>query len=236
MLLHGIVCLSRTASLLPLLGEAAWGGDSPQAALHAQQRTGEPHTDCPVGTDQFGNRYFENLDATEEVPGRHRWVDYAQHDYNATQVPRGWSSWLHHIRLLPPPEDKVMEACKQPWQVPYHENLCVATCHGMRVREGERGVWFLRPKGRMEERWNEWSPPSRRQTSSLLPDLPFWLAFRLPESLPHCTRIAILWDIANISGLVLVAASSLTPPRPLRCPLGSPRSSPAHRRGYMHES
>ncbi|RSH83473.1 uncharacterized protein EHS24_007158 [Apiotrichum porosum] len=122
-LLHGIVCLSRTASLLPLLGEAAWGGDSPHAALHAQQRTGEPHTDCPVGTDQFGNRYFENLDATEEVPGRHRWVDYAQHDYNATQVPRGWSSWLHHIRLLPPPEDKVMEACKQPWQVPYHENL-----------------------------------------------------------------------------------------------------------------
>lgn len=50
-----------------------------------------------VGTDQFGNRYFENRNPTEEVPGesvaspypgtrtepslsqgRHRWMDFAQ--------------------------------------------------------------------------------------------------------------------------------------------------------------
>ena len=28
--------------------------------------------------DRFGNRYFENMNAEEEIPGRHRWVDFAQ--------------------------------------------------------------------------------------------------------------------------------------------------------------
>jgi NADH:ubiquinone oxidoreductase subunit len=77
----------------------------------------------PVGTDSFGNRYFENYNGHEEVPGRHRWVDYAQDDFNASQVPPGWYSWLSHIRLTPPPEDPVFQASKQPWMVPYTENL-----------------------------------------------------------------------------------------------------------------
>ena len=77
----------------------------------------------PVGTDEFGNRYYENYNAHEEVPGRQRWVDYAQDDFNASQVPRGWHSWLSHIRLTPPTEDPIYQAAKQPWQVPYVENL-----------------------------------------------------------------------------------------------------------------
>lgn len=27
---------------------------------------------------RFGNKYFQNLNEHEEIPGRHRWVDYAQ--------------------------------------------------------------------------------------------------------------------------------------------------------------
>ncbi|GAA5975783.1 hypothetical protein JCM11641_005872 [Rhodosporidiobolus odoratus] len=73
-----------------------------------------------VGQDEHGNRYFENQD---ETLWRHRWVDYSSHDYNAAQVPPDWHAWIQHIRHLPPPIDPVMQASKQPWQIPHTENL-----------------------------------------------------------------------------------------------------------------
>ncbi len=48
---------------------------------------------------------------------------YEQYDFNASQVPREWASWLNHIRMEPPTADPVVQASKQPWQVPYFENL-----------------------------------------------------------------------------------------------------------------
>lgn len=45
----------------------------PRVALRRQT-----HAPLPVGKDQFGNRYFEQLDWEKEIPGRHRWVDYSQ--------------------------------------------------------------------------------------------------------------------------------------------------------------
>jgi len=76
-----------------------------------------------VGIDQFGNRYFENYNAEEEVPGRHRWVDFAQHRFNASQVPPEWHSWLQHIRKDPPTEDPIVQRFTPPWKAPYVENL-----------------------------------------------------------------------------------------------------------------
>ncbi|KAF8264621.1 NDUFA12-domain-containing protein [Lactarius quietus] len=72
---------------------------------------------------RFGNRYFENLNAEQEVPGRHRWVDFAQHEYNATQVPAEWHSWLSHIRKDPPPQDVAMQTSTPSWKAPWVENL-----------------------------------------------------------------------------------------------------------------
>ncbi|KAF8605098.1 putative cell viability protein [Ceratobasidium sp. AG-I] len=77
-----------------------------------------------VGADRFGNRYFENYNPEEEIPGsRHRWVDYRQHEFNASQVPPEWHSWVHHIRNLPPTEDKIMQESQRPWQSDHVENL-----------------------------------------------------------------------------------------------------------------
>ena len=43
-----------------------------------------------VGQDQFGNKYFEELDWEKEVPGRHRWVDYSQvRDESRSATSRG---------------------------------------------------------------------------------------------------------------------------------------------------
>lgn len=69
-----------------------------------------------VGQDHFGNKYYENTNAVEEVPGRHRWIDFAQHDYNASQVPPEWHSWLGHIRELPPHEDPIIAQSTPPWK------------------------------------------------------------------------------------------------------------------------
>ncbi|KAI0034422.1 NDUFA12-domain-containing protein [Vararia minispora EC-137] len=87
------------------------------------QYIGDAKAGTLVGKDQFGNRYFENLNPEDEVPGRHRWVDFAQHEYHASQVPPEWHAWLSHIRKQPPAEDPVMQASSPPWKAPWVENL-----------------------------------------------------------------------------------------------------------------
>ncbi|KAJ2933469.1 hypothetical protein H1R20_g3649, partial [Candolleomyces eurysporus] len=87
------------------------------------QYIGDAKSGTFVGADQFGNRYYENRNGEEEIPGRHRWVDYAQHEYNATQVPPEWHSWIHHIRKDPPTADPIVQNLTPPWQAPYVENL-----------------------------------------------------------------------------------------------------------------
>ena len=48
-----------------------------------------------VGTDQFGNRYYQNKD------GSRRWVIY-NGTVEASRVPPDWHGWLHHTYAEPP--------------------------------------------------------------------------------------------------------------------------------------
>ncbi|KAI0313609.1 NDUFA12-domain-containing protein [Amylostereum chailletii] len=112
---------------------------------HQMQYIGDVKAGTFVGKDQFGNRYFENLNAEQEVPGRHRWVDFAQHDFNATQVPPEWHSWISHIRKAPPPEDAIMVASTPAWKAPYVENLT-----------GTRGAY--RPYNTSKPKIEAWQP------------------------------------------------------------------------------
>ncbi|KAH7931256.1 NDUFA12-domain-containing protein [Leucogyrophana mollusca] len=112
---------------------------------HQMQYIGDAKAGNHVGTDQFGNRYFENLNPDDELPGRHRWVDFAQHYNNATQVPAEWHSWLSHIRQLPPTEDKVMQNLSPPWKAPWTENLT-----------GTRGAY--KPYNTVVPKINAWEP------------------------------------------------------------------------------
>jgi NADH dehydrogenase (ubiquinone) 1 alpha subcomplex subunit 12/NADH dehydrogenase [ubiquinone] 1 alpha subcomplex assembly factor 2 len=50
-----------------------------------------------------------------DFQGRHRWVDYAQDDFNASQAVPEWHSWLHGIRKDPPHEDPIVNAARPPW-------------------------------------------------------------------------------------------------------------------------
>ncbi|KAG9074271.1 hypothetical protein FS749_005308 [Ceratobasidium sp. UAMH 11750] len=105
-----------------------------------------------VGADKFGNRYFENNNAEEEIPGRHRWVDYRQHEYNASQIPAEWHAWMHHIRLLPPTEDKALQESQRPWQTPFLENLT-----------GTRGAY--RPYNTAAPKITAWEPKTKPRGS-----------------------------------------------------------------------
>ena len=75
-----------------------------------------------VGTDSLGNKYFENYNPYEEVPGRQRWVDYSQDDFNASQAVPEWHAWLHHIRTEAP-TDEAMKKYTPNWKAPYCENI-----------------------------------------------------------------------------------------------------------------
>ncbi|KAJ6627493.1 NDUFA12-domain-containing protein [Mycena sp. CBHHK59/15] len=118
------------------------------------QYIGDAKSGRLVGMDQFGNRYFENYNAEEEVPGRQRWVDLAQHHYHASQVPPEWHSWISHIRKDPPNEDAVVVASRRDWQwygcllcmfPPWTENLT-----------GTRGAY--KPYNTVAPKINAWEP------------------------------------------------------------------------------
>jgi NADH:ubiquinone oxidoreductase subunit len=48
-----------------------------------------------VGTDQYGNRYYQTTD------GKRRWVLY-NGTVEASRVPPDWHGWLHHTLKEPP--------------------------------------------------------------------------------------------------------------------------------------
>lgn len=66
-----------------------------------------------VGTDAFGNRYYQDKDA------KRRWVVY-NGTVEASRVPAEWHGWLHHTFAEPPTE--VPLAVKS-WEMPHLPNM-----------------------------------------------------------------------------------------------------------------
>jgi NADH:ubiquinone oxidoreductase subunit len=71
-----------------------------------------------VGSDQFGNRYFEERRPTRPDGRKRRWVVYANRARDASLVPPEWHAWLHFLTDAPLPM-----AARRPWQAPYQPNL-----------------------------------------------------------------------------------------------------------------
>ncbi|KAK7741932.1 hypothetical protein SLS62_010867 [Diatrype stigma] len=82
-----------------------------------------------IGTDRFGNRYFED---NEELPLRTRWVDYKEHFYDAyvlnyakpketlcrlrAQIEPGWHAWISYAVDKPPTEDALIRYQRRAWE------------------------------------------------------------------------------------------------------------------------
>ena len=72
-----------------------------------------------VGTDQFGNKYYE-APARKGLNRTRRWVIYAN-KAEASQVPPLWHGWLHHQTNDLPESGKTNKA--HSWQQEHQENL-----------------------------------------------------------------------------------------------------------------
>jgi len=67
----------------------------------------------PVGTDTFGNRYYQTKD------GKRRWVIY-NGTVEASRVPPDWHGWLHHTFKKPPTSEPFKA---QPWELEHQPNM-----------------------------------------------------------------------------------------------------------------
>ena len=71
-----------------------------------------------VGTDRFGNRYYEERRARRGKPPR-RYVRY-NGMAEASKVPADWHGWLHQTESAPPPEGGYD---KYEWQQEHQPNV-----------------------------------------------------------------------------------------------------------------
>jgi len=74
-----------------------------------------------VGTDKYGNKYYEN---NYYFYGRNRWVEYAPHihmNYDGSQIPAEWFGWMHYKTDRIPTEDPHRPQYK--WMTDHSENL-----------------------------------------------------------------------------------------------------------------
>jgi NADH:ubiquinone oxidoreductase subunit len=78
-----------------------------------------------VGTDRFGNVYYEGRKAQAVYNRPRRWVLYVS-GKEPTTVPPEWHAWLHHTVDIPMSETK-----RFPWQREHQANL-TGTPHAYR--------------------------------------------------------------------------------------------------------
>lgn len=104
-----------------------------------------------VGTDQYGNRYYEKKEAQM---GRDRWVVYAGAAHYTTQdpsaIPPEWHGWLNRIT----DENPTSAEFKKPIYA------VEATAHptGTADRYQPKGSWFNEEK-RNWRKYQAWVPP-----------------------------------------------------------------------------
>ena len=86
----------------------SWWNSATLGTLWTTWRTG-----TLVGADAFGNRYYQNADATR------RWVIY-NGTVEPSRVPADWHGWLHHTFAEPPTKAPFKT---RSWERPHQPNL-----------------------------------------------------------------------------------------------------------------
>lgn len=82
-----------------------------------------------VGTDEFGNKYYESRKGAKLHNRPRRWCLF-KGDAEASKVPPEWHAWLHHMT----PEPLTDAAAKaRPWQKQHQPNL-TGTIHAYRPK------------------------------------------------------------------------------------------------------
>ena len=72
-----------------------------------------------VGTDPFGNRYFESRDTKSYDGRKRRWVLYNGY-VDASKVPPDWFGWLHYTTEAAPSDQP---GPRRSWMKPHVPNM-----------------------------------------------------------------------------------------------------------------
>ncbi|KAH0609922.1 uncharacterized protein H6S33_012468 [Morchella sextelata] len=103
--------ISRTLRYLKRIGFKQYA--------YQMNRIGDTKYGALVGTDKYGNKYYENN--TEELPLRTKWVDYKEwKEYDASMVEPGWHGWLAYMFDKPPTSEPIMKHDVRPWEPKEH--------------------------------------------------------------------------------------------------------------------
>ncbi|KAL1582656.1 hypothetical protein WHR41_08772 [Cladosporium halotolerans] len=94
---------------------------------HQMQNIGDTKRGTLIGTDRFGNKFYENLE--EELPLRTRWVDYATSwpEYEPSQIEPGWHAWMSYMVDKSPAEDKLLYPGLRAWEPKEHKPVLTAS-------------------------------------------------------------------------------------------------------------
>jgi len=75
-----------------------------RGSLYTIYRTDDLKDGTLVGTDKFGNEYYQN---PRYFYGRDRWVKFNDNvgvEYDGSMIPAEWFGWMHHKTDIPPTE------------------------------------------------------------------------------------------------------------------------------------
>ncbi|CAN8095529.1 unnamed protein product [Discula destructiva] len=84
---------------------------------HQLQYIGDTKAGTLIGTDKFGNKFYENM--ADELPLRTRWVDYRVHDFDPAQIEPLWHAWISYAVDTPPTQDPLAKTARS-WAKPFH--------------------------------------------------------------------------------------------------------------------
>ncbi len=110
-----------------------WWNGATMGTLFTVKRRGRH-----VGTDEFGNRYYEARDNKSYDGRKRRWVVYDGYA-DASKVPPGWFEWLHYTTDASPAE---RPDAPKAWEKPHVPNMSGTPFawrpRGSILRAGER--------------------------------------------------------------------------------------------------
>jgi len=115
-------------------------------ALKVFKRTDDLKDGRLVGTDKFGNRYFES---GYYFKANDRWVIYNEkhtYDYDGSMIPAEWFGWMHHKTDVPPTEKPPV---KYDWMMEHTPNV-----------SGSKEAYV--PYSTVKPKIQAWKPPSAK--------------------------------------------------------------------------
>ena len=90
-----------------------WGGNTWSNRIYTGLRGRH------VGTDDMGNRYYEQSKGVGPVGKPRRWVIY-KNLAEASFIPPGWHGWMHYTTDVPPTDETYKP---RPWEQPHKPNM-----------------------------------------------------------------------------------------------------------------